>query len=110
MAQSVSHQEHRRHVHHTLLYVAALSALVLTLVTALFTYHKQVVCQERTGLEDAAYGYCDEREQSRFGWPFQQTVGQTVWPLFANFAFFFVIIFGAAKTEAHLKGHMRRAE
>ena len=105
--KKLSPKEHRKHVHHTLLYVSAVTAAIVTVVVSVITLDIRTVCVDGNSLNDGdRYGVCQQRKETAYGFPFQQVDGELLWPTALNFALYFALIFGLAKAEAHIKGHI----
>ncbi|MDX1765591.1 MAG: hypothetical protein R3313_01410 [Candidatus Saccharimonadales bacterium] len=112
MGKKITHQEHKKHVHHVLLYAALITGLMLTVVASIVTFDNR---GSSCGVDDETVPFpnsfsstrvCDGIEEYEFGWPFKQVADEAYWPSILNWAFFSVIVFVIAKAEAHHKGHI----
>jgi len=108
MGKKITHKEHKKHVHHVLLYVAVITGLFLTITISLVTYKSEEVYRGCADADDPNNDYslvCFGDEVS-FGWPFKQVASETYWPSALNWVLFSILVFAVAKTEAHHKGHI----
>lgn len=109
-AKKISPKEHRKHVHHTLLYVSAVTAAIITVLVSVVSLTKVNVSscdQNHAKPNTLELRVCSPQRRTAYGWPWLQVDGEPWWPSVANFAFFSLIIFGLTKSEAHIKGHIQ---
>lgn len=109
MSKQVSKKEHRKHVHHVLLYLSLITAAIVTVIVSVFTLTKVTVnsCNPNEPFpNDSSSVGCAVERETAYGWPFQQIDNEPLWPTLGNFAVYLVLVFGLVKTEAHLKGHI----
>lgn len=105
MSKKISKKEHKKHVHHVIIYLSLVTAAILTVLISVLTLTKVRVENSETILNDATTVQ-PIKKATAYGWPFQQIDNEPLWPTLANFTVYFIAIFALVKTEAHLKGHI----
>lgn len=108
MSKKLSKKEHRKHVHHVIAYLSLITAAILTVVVSVFTLTKVNECSSKElypNTNDLALR-CSVEKKTAYGWPLQQIDGESLAPTIANFGFYFLLVFGLVKAEAHIKGHI----